>query len=384
MSLVAPDNHVAVMAALFCIAGVGFLGERTRIGSHLTGAVIAILAAMVAANLGLIPHSAPAYGFVFAYIVPSLVPLFLFQADLRRMFFETGRTTLAFSLATLGTVCGVVLAAVLLDLNGLATAAETPEGMQEGAIMGLFASTYIGGSVNFAALGELTGLNLDSSFFSAATAVDNLFGSLYLGLLALMPAMRVLQRFFPSHNHTAAASETQSAPITAMSLILSLALTLLIVAVGDMLVRWLSLPDWRYVIITAITLCLATGVPGLARRLAGSFELGVGLSFVFFAAIAAGADVVAMIDAAPALSLLALILLAVHGVITFGIGSLLRFSLPELVTASNAAILGATTAPALAAARGWKNLVTPGVLAGVLGYAIGTFIGTLMFKYWPG
>ena len=385
--MIAPENHIAVIAALFCVAGLGFLGERTRVGAHLTGAVIAILAAIAAANLGVIPHSAPAYDFVFAYIVPALVPLFLFQADLRRMLFETGRTTLAFAVAAFGTVCGVALAAGVLDLQGLAAAAPVPEERREAAIAGLFASTYIGGSVNYAALGEVTGLSGDASFFSAATAADNLFSALYLGLLALLPAFRALQRFFPPHDHgapdAAAASET-APPISAMSLTLSLALALLIVAIGDALVRWLNLHDWRYVIITAITLCLATGLPGLARRLAGSFELGVGLSFVFFAAIAAGADVAAMVGAAPVLALLAFILLSVHAVVAFGIGSLLRLSLPELITASNAAILGATTAPALAAARGWKNLVTPGVLAGVLGYAVGTFIGTLLFKYWPG
>ena len=46
------------------------------------------------------------------------------------------------------------------------------------------------------------------------------------------------------------------------------------------------------------------------------------------------------------------------------------------------AFLGATTAPALAATRGWNSLVTPGVLVGVLGYALGTFIGTVIFKLW--
>jgi uncharacterized membrane protein len=77
-----------------------------------------------------------------------------------------------------------------------------------------------------------------------------------------------------------------------------------------------------------------------------------------------------------------LILLTVHCLITFGLGSLLGLSLPELIIASNAAILGATTAPALAATKGWRNLVTPGILVGVLGYALGTFLGTLIFKYW--
>jgi uncharacterized membrane protein len=126
---------------------------------------------------------------------------------------------------------------------------------------------------------------------------------------------------------------------------------------------------------------VATLVPDLADKLAGSFELGVGLSFVFFAAIAAGADIVAMIEVAPMLTVLVFILLTVHALVVFVLGSVFRLSLPELITASNAAILGATTAPALAATKGWNNLVTPGVLVGVLGYALGTFIGTLLFKY---
>ena len=384
MSLISADNHLAVAAALFAIAGLGFLGERTRIGSHLTGAVIAILGAILAANIGLIPHSAPAYGFVFSYIVPVLIPLFLFQADLRRIIFETGRTTLAFLLATVGTVAGVMLAVLLLDLGDLAAAAETPAAVREGAIAGLFASTYIGGSVNYAALGDITGLVGDASFFSAATATDNLFSAVYLGFLAMLPGWAWLSRRFPEHDHSIAGSELDEEKPTAMSLTLGLAVALIVVAVSDALVAALSLPDWRYVMITGITLVLATVIPGLSQRLAGSFELGVGLSFVFFAAIAAGADLVAMIEVAPILIVLVLILLSVHGLVVLLFGSLFRLSLPELITASNAAILGATTAPALAATRGWKNLVTPGVLVGVLGYALGTFIGTAIYKAWGG
>jgi len=73
MTLISPDNDFALMASLFVIAGGAFLAERTEFGAHLTGAVIAILAAIAAANLGLIPHSAPAFDFVFSYFVPVLI-----------------------------------------------------------------------------------------------------------------------------------------------------------------------------------------------------------------------------------------------------------------------------------------------------------------------
>jgi uncharacterized membrane protein len=383
MPLIAPDNHMAVMAALFVIAGAAFLLERTRLGANLTGAVIAILAAIVAANLGLIPHDATAYGFVFTYVVPVLIPLFLFKADLRKIVLEATRTTMAFLLAAAGTVAGVTVAALVLDLSALGAAAPLAADQREPAIAGLFTSTYIGGSVNYAALGDLTGLREDSSFFSAATAADNLFSAVYLGLLALMPGWAWLARRFSSHDHAESMVEEVGPPITSMSLCLALAVAMSIVAITDALVATFALPGWRYVIITGIALAFATlAAPGLAKRLAGSFELGVALSFVFFAAIAAGADVVAMLEVAPLLVVLVLILLSVHAVVTFGLGSLLGLSLPELITASNAAVLGATTAPALAATKGWRNLVTPGVLVGVLGYALGTFLGTLVYRYW--
>jgi uncharacterized membrane protein len=382
MTLLPADNHMAIMAALFVIAALGFLGEKTRVGSHLTGAVIAILTAIAAANLGIIPHNAPAYGFVFSYVVPALIPLFLFQADLRKIFFETTRTTYAFLLATVGTVAGVTLAALLLDLGGLGAAAQLPLEQREPAVVGLFASTYIGGSVNYAALGEITGLQRDASFFSAATAADNLFSAVYLGMLALLPGWKWLGRHFVEHDHKSGSqTEAVTVAVTAMSLTLAMAVALLIVVVCDSLVSQFALEDWRYVLITALTLTAATLVPNLSNKLAGSFELGVGLSFVFFAAIAAGADIVAMVEVAPMLTVLVFILLTVHALVVFVLGSLFKLSLPELITASNAAILGATTAPALAATKGWNNLVTPGVLVGVLGYALGTFIGTLLFKY---
>ena len=306
----------------------------------MTGAVIVILAAIAAANLGIIPHSAPAYDFVFRYLVPVLLPLFLMQANLRQLVKETARTTLAFLLACLGTVVGITVAALVLDLGGLGTAAIAP-GRHESAIAGLFASTYTGGSVNYAALGEITGLREDASFFSAATAADNLFSAVYLGLLALMPGWHWLARRFAPHDHSRVISGNgDRPPVTATSLVLSLAAALAIVAVGDAITAWLALHDWRYVVITLLSLLLSIFMPNTARHLAGSFDLGVGLSFVFFAAIAAGANVPAMIQVAPLLLVLILILLSIHALVVFGLGLVLRLSLPELITASNAAIPG--------------------------------------------
>ena len=383
MTLISPDNDFALMAALFVIAGGAFLAERTRIGSHLTGAVIAILAAILAANLRIIPHSAPAFDFVFSFFVPILIPLFLFKANLRTMLFETTRMSGAFLIASAGTILGVIIAASLLDLSALAPNATTDPGLREAGIAGLFTSTYIGGSVNYAALGEITGLRTDASFFSAATATDNLFSAVFLSVLALLPGWHWLARRFGEHDHgeEQAVAEIQET-ISATSLTLALAAAISFVAVGDAITSLIGMPSLRYAVITALVVTAATAFPAWMERLHGAFELGVGLAFVFFAAIAAGANLVAMVSIAPLLIVLVVILLSIHLVVLLVVGNLFRLTIPELVTASNAAILGATTAPALAAARGWHDLVSPGVLVGVAGYALGTFAGTAIFHLW--
>jgi uncharacterized membrane protein len=386
MPLIPADNSIAVIAALMVLSGASMLLAKTRLGAQLTGTVIVILGAIAASNLNIIPHSAPAYGFVFTYLVPVLIPLFLFQADLRRIVTEASRTTAAFLLATVGTVAGVTVAALLLDLSTLGSGSSLAIENREAGIVGLFASTYIGGSVNYAALGEITGLNEDASFFSAATAADNLFSAIYLSLIALIPGVTAIARFFPSitqNQTTAEAGEAATeSPITATSLCLGIAASLSLVAITDGIESMLGLSGWRYIILTALVLIVATLVPNARRWFSGAFELGIALSFVFFAAIAAGADIPAMLSVAPLLISLVCILLVIHLAVLLSVGSLFKLTLPELLTASNAAILGATTAPAMAAAKGWRDQITPGVLVGVLGYALGTFIGTALFKLW--
>jgi len=380
-----PDNHLGIFAALIGLSALAFWLEKTRLGSLLTGTVLVILMAIVAANTGLIPHQAPTYDFVFLYLVPVLIPLFLLQGDIRRLLREASRTALAFLVASTGTVLGVLAAVSFLDLGGLAMNAEMDPSRKESAIAGLFAATYIGGSVNYAALGEMTGLSRDASFFSAATAADNLFSAIFLSVLGLLPSIQWLARRFRPHSPAAPViateweDERQSA-VTPTSLCTALAVSTLLVTLSDALSAWLAFSEGRYIVLTVLTLGIATLIPRLRLWCSGGFELGVVLSFTFFASIAAGADVAAMLSVAPILIGLVTILLATHLACLLVVGRWLNLTLPELLTASNAAVLGATTAPAMAAAKGWHDQITPGVLVGVLGYSLGTLIGGLLFN----
>ncbi|UAA39290.1 DUF819 family protein [Paraneptunicella aestuarii] len=389
ISLIPADQHFAVAAALFAIAFFGFWAERKPWGALVTGTVWSILGAIVASNIGLIPKDAPAYGFVFKYLVPALIPLFLINANIKRILFESGRVGIAFVLACIGTSVGAIVGVQLLDL-----------GAREGDLAGIFTATYTGGSVNYAAVIQSTGFD-DANIISAATAVDNLMSALFLAGLAILPASKWLMSKYAERNHQQAEflnKKEVKGEVTGFSIAAALTFSLSVVALSDILVAWLdTLTDnfdvsrLRYVFITFLAIIPATFFPKHTAKMHGAETLGLVFAFAFFAAIAAGADITKLINVAPILLAFVSIILLIHAIFVLGLGSLISqiaqktsanphknlfaLSLPELITASNAAILGATTAPALAMARGWPALATPGILAGVAGYIVGTPLG---------
>lgn len=391
-SLIPADQIFAVFAALFAIALFGFWAETRAWGRLMTGAVWAILSGIVLSNLHIIPHSSPAYGVVFNYFVPMLLPLFLMHADVRKILAESGRVGIAFILACSGTVLGVIIAASVVDL-----------GQSEPILSGMFTATYTGGSANFAAMVQSTGFN-DANAISAATAVDNLLGITFLALIILMPASRLLVQRYAVRSYEMEDKpdiDTEEKHVSGLSIAAALTFAMAVVAVSDIIVLLfnaltpIDISSLRYLFITLFSVLPATFLPKQMDKMHGGQSIGLVLTLVFFATIAAGADVTTLLTYAPVLVLFVFIILLIHASIVFlgglflnqlfkklGKESTLGLSLPELIIASNAAILGATTAPALAMARGWSTLITPGILVGVAGYIVGTPLGLLIASIW--
>lgn len=67
------------------------------------------------------------------------------------------------------------------------------------------------------------------------------------------------------------------------------------------------------------------------------------------------------------------------GTIVLG-AKILRMDLAEVVVASLACIGGPVAPAAISASRGWRTLVTPGLMVGILGYAIANFIGVALAR----
>jgi len=387
-----PFSVGAVVTVLIALAF--FLDRRLRIFSFFGTAIMVITGAAILVNLRVIPPSIPVgdqqeinpiYVFAADFAVPLAIVLLLMTADLRSLR-RLGRPAItAFVLGAVGTLVGAFVGGLLL------AGAIGPETWK---ISGQFAGSYIGGGVNYAAVGEAVGTS--DTLFATGAAADTLMTNLWFVLTALIPV--VLLRFYPSiyggrshedeegppegeaDGETDAAEEYwEKREISIYHIVYLLAFTFVIVAVSTLIatpineVLGFEIPVELWYTTLAL---LAALTP--ANRLNGGEEIGNVLLHYFFAVLGAGAVLSTLVGKGPVIFLFLVVLVTIHGLIIFGVGRLLKIEIETLSVASQACVGGPSTSLALAISKQWRALVTPAVLIGVLGYAIGNYAGVGM------
>jgi uncharacterized membrane protein len=373
MLLIEPDQTFALSAAIMVVVAFGLWAESRRWGQQLGGPLILLAVSMAASNLGIIPYSAPLYGTIAGVLVPMAIPLLLLRADLKTIFVESGPMLIAFLLAAGATIVGALIAAQLIDMGPL-----------HAEIAGTITSSYIGGSLNFVATAEAVGIK-DSSVYVASLSADAVGAVIFLVMLMLMPTIGFVRRAMPSkfigQGQGAIAAgvdapvKKEAKPFRLAAAANGLALSLVICAVSSGLASLLQADAFFVLLVTALSLVVANFAKPVVRRVESEFELGTLFMYVFFAVIGAGANISEVLGAALPIIMFISVMVLVHLCLLVLIGKLMKLDLAEVLIASNACILGPAPAAALAASKGWQPLVAPGILVGMLGYAIATFIG---------
>lgn len=364
-TLIRSDNTFALLAITLSIALIGVRLEHTKIGQRISGAMIAIILAAVLGNLRIIPSTSPVFAFIWAYLVPLAIGLFLIKADLVTIFREGGRTLAAFVFGAMGTLAGTYLGAMFLPL-----------GRYAGEYAAIFSATFIGGALNFAAVADAIGFR-NPSELAAALAIDNVLGLFYLVLLGVAARWSSLHRLLPAEMAAEwkIASSDRKTPGKIQDFLLALTISATACATGKHISSWLGHADYSILYITIIMIAVATIARRWLHRLDCAELLAMIFMYLFFVMLGAGANISAMFESALSLFFYVALIIAIHSFFTLVGAKLFHINYREAIIASSACIGGPPIAVAIAVLFGWRNLVTAGVVTGVFGYAVGNFIG---------
>ena len=394
--LVGADNTWVLWA--ICAAGAAgaiYLEQKYTWAAKASGAIVALVMALILSNLGIIPTASPVWDTVWNYVVPLSLPLLLMQCNVRDMGKDSLRLLGIFLCGSVGTMAGALIGFAVLgnfipELNALA---------------GVFTGTYIGGSVNFAALGEAFGVT--GEMLSAATVADNLLMALYFFVLVMIPGIGFFRKHY-KHPHqdavesgtsdsdaegTAAAAYWGRKEMSLKDIALAVAVAFVIVAVSGIVAHFLAgvIPTSNpvlsmlntlfgnmYLWIATISMICATAAPGFFGEIRGTNEMGTFLIYLFFFVIGVPASIPLIVRNSPLLLVFAAIVVIVNMLFSLVLGKIFKFDLEEILCASNANIGGPTTSAAMAVSKGWTKLVGPCLIVGTIGYVIGTYCGLII------
>lgn len=392
--LIKPDDNWLLWTVIISGTGVSIWLEQTyRWAAKLSGPVLALLIAMILSNLGIMPMDSPAYDFIGSYFVPLAIPLLLFRANALRIARTTGSMFVIVHISSVGTIMGAFLATWLLRGH--------VEQIEHAA--GIMTASYIGGGINFFAVKET--YQVSETITNPLLVADNfVMAGLFIALL-WMAGSAFFRRHFP-HPHSLeadagaarnlAAEHWQRKGISLIDIAKSLAVAFAAVGLAELLKRFISsqftvgkdagmlvqmlkvLLTNKFVLITAVSLLLATVFHKQMTTINGPEELGGYMLYVFLFVIGLPADLKAVLFNVPLLFVFCLIMAAANLAFTLAVGKLFRFNLEELLLCVNATVGGPPTAAAMAISTGWSKLVLPGLLVGIWGYVIGTALGVLV------
>ena len=358
---------------LLLVAAARQAEERWTAIQKISSAVVCTLLGIALANLGVIPRGGEFLGSLSRYAIPYAIVLFVLStrlADLRR---AGPRMVFGFGLAGFGTFVGAFSASLLF------AGVLGPETWKLG---GTFAGAFFGGGLNFAAVGQ--GLEMTDSLFAGAFVVDNLSTVPWmLGQVALASALAAVfgRRAAPDADSGSDGAEvdtdalrrtwTEGAlSITHLAVLAAIPL-LALVAAGLFAQVLPGVPE----VLWLTTIALVLGQVPAIQKLRGSAMLSYFALHLFFLVIGAASDVREVLAAGPWLFLYMILIVAVHALVTYGLGWLLRFDLATVTLASQAAVGGPGSALALGMALRWKHRIAPAVICGIFGYGFGNYLG---------
>ena len=377
-----------ILVAGFCLipAGVLRLCRRYSFLGKIGPVLLLYAIGIIIGNIGLMPGQMPAVQEILSNaMVPLAIPLMLFSCRFRM----SGARSQILALVT-----GLVSVTAAVVIGYLIFGKDIPEGAKVG---GMLTGVYTGGTINLAALKTMLGV--DEETYILMNSYDILVSFLYLSFL-LAIGIKLFRRFLP--NETGSFTKNDAEAIQAeidkenenpykglftregmAQAGKMLGLTLLIVGASAGVA--LVLPESMFMtifILMLTTLGIAFSFVRKVRETKYSYDIGMYFIYIFCIVVASMADL-SKLDFVGGIGLLGYLLVAVFGSLLLQVifAKILKIDSDMMVISSVTFINSPPFVPMMAAAMKNKDVLIPGLTIGVIGYAVGNYLGFVMSEF---
>lgn len=376
--------NLIMLCLIFCIAPAGVLWVCKRVSflGKIGPVLLLYILGVIIGNIGIKPEGmSTLQDIMSSAMVPLAIPMMLFGCTFRLR--ETKQQLKALVTGLTAVVIAVIIGYLIFGHN-----------IDEGAkIGGMLTGVYTGGTINLAALKTMLGVRNET--YILLNSYDMLVSFLYLTFL-LTIGIKLFRKFLPfkpdalEHgSYARVIKENQENEGDYSQLFTKagmkdagklLGITLLICAISGGAA--MLLPDSMFMVIFILmltTLGLICSFIKPIHNLKHSYNIGMYFIYIFCIVVASMADLTNL-NLTGSLNLLAYLLVVVFG--SLGIQALLarlfKIDADTMVIASVTFINSPPFVPMMAAAMKNRRVLVTGLTLGIIGYAVGNYLGFLI------
>ena len=376
------QDPMAILVYLIAIIGlIYYLNSKSEFSGlfkYLPTVIWIYFLPMFSTTLGILPESSVLYDWIKTYLLPPALILLLLSSNFPALKKLGSKAILIMFIATISVVIGGIVSFTIF-------ASWLPYDSWKG--LGALSGSWIGGSANMVAVGSSIGTPDD--LFGIMIIVDTVVGYGWMGIVIFFSAYQeridrwngVETSLVENINIQMSDIDSKRRPIRFIDLITILSIGMIGGYYSLKIGEWL--PDlgrivtsfgWTIIIVSILGIIFSL-TPLSDLENAGASHIGNFFLYLLLATIGAKANLTSIIYA-PVFLLVGICWIAVHAVILFMGGRLLKVPMFLIATSSQANIGGVVSAPIIATVY-QKSLAPVGLLMGVLGNIIGIYFGLL-------
>ena len=333
--------------------------------------VICYVTGIILANLPFLNLDKNVFSEISTISISLAIPILLFNSNVLDWAKHAGKSILSYVLS----IFAVVVSAVFFYY---VYRESIPEAW---VISGMLIGVYTGGTPNMSAIGMA--FDVPEEIYVLLNSSDVILGSIYF-IFIITFVKRLLGLFLPDYK-----SNVEKRPglkvesgnnISKRQLVVNIIVVLLLGVIILGLAAWISITikgnlDELWVILVLTTLGIAASFIKKIQKMKGSYETAFYLLLIFSLSIGAMADIKELLSKSSDLFVYTTFVMFTSIILHYILASVFRIDRDTVIITSTAAIYGPAFIGPVANAIKNKEVIVTGITMGLLGYAIGNYIG---------